>query len=443
MLEIDTTRHNPLIDPHLAVWSWEIPVYLFVGGIVAGMMVLAGVAMLRIARGDDSRTFFSAQTPLLGFILMNVGMLALLLDLTHRLYVWRIYTTFQWTSPMSWGSWVLIVVYGVLLVSALIRLPDAWPWLGRTVPLLETLSDTIVARPPWIAALGWANIVLGIGLGIYTGILLNTMVARPLVEQRHPRPAVPVLGPFRRCGGDAPGLGGAARPADPAGHGRRRLLGACCSQSGAQPPEKRTVDSLIRFDQLFLAIELVLIALLILNLQTSIGLACGSGGAHRERPLCPALLGRRGGRRRAAAARLASPRAVAPRRPHGGAGPAGAGRRLHAALGHGQCRAAEPDRAGRQLRPMNISSLQQRFSMIRLSLPLPLLLASAGRVAQAPATPAARSGQAGATGLLLQLPQDRAGPGRPATSTRWRSSRSRSSSTSVPGRRSCASTRRR
>ena len=50
MLEITTTRHNPLIDPQLAVWSWEIPVYLFFGGLVAGMMVLAGVAMWGITR---------------------------------------------------------------------------------------------------------------------------------------------------------------------------------------------------------------------------------------------------------------------------------------------------------------------------------------------------------------------------------------------------------
>ena len=45
MLEVTTTRHNPLIDPQLAVWSWEIPLYLFVGGIVAGMMVIAGLAL--------------------------------------------------------------------------------------------------------------------------------------------------------------------------------------------------------------------------------------------------------------------------------------------------------------------------------------------------------------------------------------------------------------
>ncbi len=65
MLEVTSSRHNALIDPVLAVWSWEIPFYLFVGGVVAGMMVLGGIAMLRIAKGEDGRSFFSMQTPLL------------------------------------------------------------------------------------------------------------------------------------------------------------------------------------------------------------------------------------------------------------------------------------------------------------------------------------------------------------------------------------------
>ena len=42
MLELVTTRHNPMVDPALHVWGWEIPVYLFLGGWVAGSMVLAG-----------------------------------------------------------------------------------------------------------------------------------------------------------------------------------------------------------------------------------------------------------------------------------------------------------------------------------------------------------------------------------------------------------------
>jgi formate-dependent nitrite reductase membrane component NrfD len=268
MFEIDTTRHNPGVDPVLHAWGWEIPVYLFVGGMVAGMMILAGIAMLRVAKGEDPRKFFSIQTPLLGFMLLNVGMLALFLDLAHPLYVWAVYLTFEPLSPMSWGSWVLLIVYGVLLVSALIRLPDAWPWLGRKLPVLQRISDAMVASPGLLRLLGWASIVLGVVLGIYTGILLNTMVARPLWNSA-------ILGPLFLVSG----LSAAAAmvhlatrifPGRPAPQGMIGGAFASMVQNlGPQPPEKRTVDSLIRADLAFLAIELVLIVLLVISLLTS------------------------------------------------------------------------------------------------------------------------------------------------------------------------------
>jgi formate-dependent nitrite reductase membrane component NrfD len=232
------------------------------------MMVLAGLAMLRIARGEDGRTFFSMQTPLLGFVLMNVGMLALLLDLTHRFYVWRIYTTFQVSSPMAWGSWVLIIVYGVLLLSALIRLPQAWPWLGRAVPQLGPLSERIVSNARWLKLLAWSNIALGVGLGVYTGILLNTMVARPLWNSA-------ILGPLFLFSGLSAGaamvhLASVLLPGRPAPQG---LVGGAIASMiqaiGAQPPDKKTVEGLIRFDVFFLLVELILIGLLIVNLHTS------------------------------------------------------------------------------------------------------------------------------------------------------------------------------
>ncbi|MBA4176316.1 MAG: polysulfide reductase [Leptothrix sp. (in: Bacteria)] len=268
MLEFTTTRHNPLVDPQLAVWSWEIPLYLFVGGIVAGMMVIGGLAMLRLAKGEDTRRYFSMQTPLLAFVLMNVGMLALLLDLTHRLYVWRIYLTFQVTSPMAWGSWVLIIVYGVLLVSALIRLPQAWPWLGRTVPALQRLSDTLTGSPSWLRVLGWANLGLGIALGIYTGILLNTMVARPLWNSA-------ILGPLFLVSGLSAGVA-AMHIAATLLQGRRApqglvggALSAMLQPLGPRHPDADTAHSLVRYDQMFLVAELVFIFILLVNLHTS------------------------------------------------------------------------------------------------------------------------------------------------------------------------------
>lgn len=268
MLEFTTTRHNPGIDPSLHIWGWEIPLYLFFGGMVAGMMVLAGWAMLRTARGEDTRTFFSVQTPLLGFILINVGMLALFLDLAHKLYVWAIYITFEPLSPMSWGSWVLLLVYAILAVSALVRLPESWPWLGERLPALKKASDYFVNSPSRLRALGIVNIVFGIAVGIYTGILLNTMVARPLWNTA----VLPLLFLFSGLSAAAAAvhLATVVFPGRPAPRGLiGGALAAMTQPLGAQMPEKQTIDGVIRADVAFLIVELVLIALLLLALATS------------------------------------------------------------------------------------------------------------------------------------------------------------------------------
>jgi protein NrfD len=201
-------------------------------------------------------------------MLLNLGMLALLLDLAHPLYVWAVYIAFKPLSPMSWGSWVLLIVYGILLVSALLRLPESWPWLGERVPLLKKASEYFVGSPKRMRWLGYVNIGFGIAVGIYTGILLNTMVARPLWNSAILAPlflfsglsagaAVVHLASVLFAGRTAPqGLIGGA-------------LASMIQPLGPQAPEKKTADSLIRADLAFLAIELVLIGLLLLNLHTS------------------------------------------------------------------------------------------------------------------------------------------------------------------------------
>jgi protein NrfD len=268
VFEITSTRHNPLVDPHLAGWTWEIPVYLFVGGAVAGMMVLAGIAMLRIARGEEARRFASWQAPLLGFLLLNLGMLALLADLSHRWYAWRVFLTFQPTAPMSWGSWMLMLVYGVLLLSLLVRLPQSWPWLGARVPRLQELSDRITGHPRRLGALGVVNVALGIGLGTYTGLLLATMVARPLWNSA----ALPLLFLFSGlCAGSALlYIGARLRGDGPAPQG---LIGGALATLvqplGDSPPPRDTLDGLVRANVGFLVAELVLIGLYVANLATS------------------------------------------------------------------------------------------------------------------------------------------------------------------------------
>ena len=52
-------------------------------------------------------------------VLLTVGMGALFLDLEHKPFFWRLYTTFMVSSPMSWGSWILIGIYPATLLMGL------------------------------------------------------------------------------------------------------------------------------------------------------------------------------------------------------------------------------------------------------------------------------------------------------------------------------------
>jgi formate-dependent nitrite reductase membrane component NrfD len=177
MNELDIARHSRLVDPQLHVWGWEIPVYLFLGGMAAGVMILTA---LLSAREDRSRA--ARWLPFLAPVLVSLGMAALFLDLSHKLHVWRFYLAFRWTSPMSWGAWILLVVYPVTILQGLAGLePDQVDALaaraGPLAPLVTRARRYATAREACMR--GWA-IGAGVALGVYTGILLSTLGARAL-----------------------------------------------------------------------------------------------------------------------------------------------------------------------------------------------------------------------------------------------------------------------
>ncbi len=43
-------RMNPLVDPHLNIWHWQIPLYLFLGGLAAGILFFAALYFLQRQR---------------------------------------------------------------------------------------------------------------------------------------------------------------------------------------------------------------------------------------------------------------------------------------------------------------------------------------------------------------------------------------------------------
>lgn len=184
MQEITTTRANALVDPVMHIWHGEVAAYLFLGGVVAGVMVLMGLYLLR--REESPRSTHLGLLPWSIPILLSVGMLFLWLDLENRFNAFRFYLVFRPTSPMSWGAWILLAIYPASLALAWRTTPDSvrdgvLGWLeARWAPAGRALR----AAGAWVddhtPAVGMTNVIAGAGLGVYTGMLLGTMASRPL-----------------------------------------------------------------------------------------------------------------------------------------------------------------------------------------------------------------------------------------------------------------------
>lgn len=189
------------------IWGWEIPVYLFLGGLTAGILIVAALMILR-NKGKE-HPVATNKIILLAPILISFGMLALFLDLTHKLYVWRFYTSFQVTSVMSWGAWILVLVYPVNILLILATMKEGYPkfyaWIEEKVQTtwnarLEKLFNWIINFAEKHVKL-WAKmaIPIGIGLGVYTGILLSAFGARPIWNSA-------ILGPLFLVSGASTGV---------------------------------------------------------------------------------------------------------------------------------------------------------------------------------------------------------------------------------------------
>jgi formate-dependent nitrite reductase membrane component NrfD len=248
MQETTTTCVNALIDPSLHIWHYEVPLYLFLGGLVAGLMVIGGLWMLRSPDRPRSRAL--QLLPWAAPLLITLGMVFLWLDLENPFNAFRFYFTFEPTSPMSWGSWILIGVYPVSILLAWASTPADLKdrWLARLsgVPGLPKLDAWARGRAPHLATL---NILLGAALGLYTGVLLGTMAARPLWNSA-------ILGPLFLVSGLSTGT-------------------AFMMMYRLERQEKQLLS---RVDMGLISIELVLLGLWMIGLAT--GGAASRAGLH-------------------------------------------------------------------------------------------------------------------------------------------------------------------
>jgi len=139
-------------------WGAPIYVYLWLAGIAGGAYFAAFLAD-RFTGGGDRRLLRLATY--LGIPLAVIGVILLVVDLGQPIRFWHLLATFRVTSPMSMGTWILLVWVGLAMIMAI-----SW-WAERLLSEEATRNLREMTEP-----LTWINLVLAVLLIAYTGVLL-------------------------------------------------------------------------------------------------------------------------------------------------------------------------------------------------------------------------------------------------------------------------------
>ncbi len=153
-------------------WGMPVVLYLFLAGTGAGALTVSSSVLLRGGGGGFGNQHISIARygAFLAPLPVIIGSLLLIFELgSYQAGLW-----FRWLnlykvvnlSPMSIGTWLLtfFVVVSVLYAYTFL---DNEPYLGEK------------RRHGLRRMLAWIGVPLGIGVGVYTGILLGAMPSRP------------------------------------------------------------------------------------------------------------------------------------------------------------------------------------------------------------------------------------------------------------------------
>jgi Polysulphide reductase, NrfD len=135
----------PLVKP--PVWTWEVPLYFFVGGAAGASSVLAFTAQLAGASPSlvrDARWIAAIGAAVSGPLLI--------LDLGRPERFLNMLRVFKPQSPMSVGAWTLSV-FGTATAAAVISETVHLPRIGDTAAFVAALS--------------------GLAMATYTGVLIG------------------------------------------------------------------------------------------------------------------------------------------------------------------------------------------------------------------------------------------------------------------------------
>lgn len=154
------------MSQHKHVWTWPIAGYLFLGGLGAGMIIIAAVADLFFGLG-----YVFIPCALGSLLALGLGSFLLIFELGRPFQFWRVFS--KQKAILTFGAWmvILLVVFDILYFSFWFNMV---PW-----------SDAATFR----GVVAVVCLILGCGVLLYTGIELSSMKGRVFWNT----PALPLL----------------------------------------------------------------------------------------------------------------------------------------------------------------------------------------------------------------------------------------------------------
>ncbi len=210
-------------------WGWPIACYLFLGGLGGGMIVLSGLADLLFGRGD-----LFAMGSLIAGVAIAVGSGLLIFELGRPSQFWRVLS--RQRAIMTAGAWMLSITIATSFAYFSFW-PEFSPW-HELVGLRHVIAGI--------------NILLGLGVCVYTGILLGSLRARAFWNT----PILPIL--FLISGLST----GAAAQA---------LMAGAWPYTGNHADVKAAHAALQSMDVVLIAFEVMVILLYVLMLRCAAG----------------------------------------------------------------------------------------------------------------------------------------------------------------------------
>jgi len=163
-------------------WGFLIVNYLFLGGLSAGLFFVSALATFLYKIDEPSPyTRIARLGALLAPWPVMIGCFLLIFDLGRWYHFYKLFLHLRVVSPMSIGSWLLVLFNLVALVNSYAWLTERqrnalFAKLPRALAFFSKFNYDIDHWRRWLA---FAGLPISVGVGIYTGVLLGAVQSRP------------------------------------------------------------------------------------------------------------------------------------------------------------------------------------------------------------------------------------------------------------------------